>query len=636
MTRIEGAPVKQCLRLRCLWWNWAGFFLALLLSASIAIADDATPTQGGEYGLPDLVVSATRQETPKENVAANLIVVTGEQIEKIPATNAAEVLQFVPGVYVEFNGGLGSHATASIQGSSFSAAPEVAVYQDGVPLNMLANPVTNLSFIPLSSIERIEVYKGTASSAWGTAMGGVINIITRDPDPNKPFSGTLQSSYGDFNTFRNTGSFSGTVDRFGYFVSFNHDESDGFAPHMSYQQDAVYAKINYLIGESSRLNFVVNHDEGKNQDPTALLAHYGFWEDLYQNRTYERLLYETNLSNNITYTIEGRHQEFDAVDNHLFELKPKELGFVYNEELYGVSSRLSYEIKDRNRFVLGFDGDWGNYTYNLYSHAFDTGNQAVYSNDTITLGAFSLIGGIRYDNNITFGSEVSPMGGVVYRLPWYEALVRAQISKGFAAPPPALVYDPIYGNRNLRPETDINYQLGGEIHPVKLLKLEVNLFKADIDNFIGFDQDTFKWKNIEKVRREGIEARMSANLPVDQLGNLGLSFGATFIEVRNEETGDIIKDIPNQIMDISASHSIKQFTQSITGRYIDNNSSFPETRDEMFVFDYLARLKLTSLGMRLVPSVFFAVHNLTNAPYLYRNVFPQPARWVEGGLRCEF
>jgi vitamin B12 transporter len=637
MPPVEGVYMKRCRASKRPVRIWAGFSLALLLSASSAIADNTAPTGTGEFAIPEVLVTYTREETLKENVAANITVVTREEIEKIPASNLAEVLQFVPGVYVEFNGGLGSQATASIQGSSFAAVPEVAVYQDGVPLNMQANPVANLSFIPISSVERIEVYKGAASPAWGAAMGGVINIITREPDPNKPFSGTVQSSYGDFNTSRNTGSFSGTVDRFGYFVTVNYDESDGFAPLTNYQQDAVYAKFNYAIGDSSRLNFVVNHDEGKNQDPTALLSHYyDFWEYFHQDRTYERLLYETRVSDNIACTIEGRRQEFDIRDTYLFYLKPEEPGYNYTEELYGISSRVSYDIKDRNHFVLGFDGDWGDYAYSLYSHGYNTGDQAVYSNDTLIIGPFSLIGGVRFDDNIDWGTVVCPLGGAVYHLPWYEALIRAQAAKGFAAPPPALLHDPIYGNPDLKPETDINYQLGCEIHPVKLLKLEVNLFEADVDNFIDFDEATLKWQNIEKVKRRGVEARVSTDFPVGPSGNLGFSFGGTFLEVRNEETGEIIKDIPNQIMDISASYSIKRLTQSLTGRYIDNDSSFPETRDKMFVFDYLARLKLPSPGAGVIPSLFFAVHNITNAPYLYREVFPQPGRWIEAGMKCEF
>ncbi len=635
--------MKRCPAFRDLAWSCAAFFLILLLPALIAIADDTPSVRVNEDGSIELLITSyTRVDTPNEKVAADITVVTREQIEKIPATNAAEVLQFVPGVYVEFNGGLGSQATASIQGSSLSAAPEVAVFEDGVPLNMLANPITNLSFIPVSNIERIEVYKGAASSAWGTSMGGVINIITREPDPTKPFGGEVQSSYGNFDTFRNSGSVSGTVDRFGYFVSFNHDESNGFVPHMSYLQDAVYAKFNYSVGDSGRLNFVVNHDEGNNGDPTSLLTHYyDFWENFHSDRTYERLLYETSLPNNFTYTIEGRHQEFGQIDDHLLadnqiDPKPKDKGWNYNEELYGISSKLSHNVDDRNHFVLGFDGDWGDYAYSLYSRDYATRDCAVYSNDTLTVGSCSFIGGIRCDNNIDWGSVVSPMGGWTYHLPWYQALIRAQVAKGFAAPPPALINDPTYGNRDLKPETAINYQLGGEIHPIRNLKMEINLFEADIDNFIDFDQATLKWNNIEQVMRRGCEARTSTNFSVGSSNNLGLSFGWTFVDVRNEETGLVIKDIPRQIMDASASHTYKLFTQSITGRDIDNNSSFPETQDKLFVFDYLAKLKLPSPCKGVVPSVFLAVHNITNAPYLYRNVLPQPGRWSEVGMKCEF
>ncbi len=618
--------------------NCAALLFILLLSASFAAAGDPRSVRINEDGSIEILISSyTREEGPKRNVAADITVVTREEIEKIPATNLAEALQFVPGVYVEFNGGPGGQAVASIQGSSFSPVPEVAVYQDGVPLNMLANPVTNLSSIPLSSVERIEVYKGTASSAWGTAMGGVINIITREPNPEKPFTGSIQSSYGSFGTLRNSGSFSGTEGRLGYFVSFDHDQSNGFTAHTSYRQDAVYGKLNYSLSESSRLNFVVNHSEGRYEDPAALLTgFYPYWEEFHRNRTYERLQYEARLSNNITYTIEGRHQQFGLVDDHLFELRPKEKGWDYNEELYGISSRLSCHLDGRNHLVLGFDGDWGNYSYSLYSRDFSTGNWAMYANDTLTLGAFSLIGGLRYDNNIDFGAEVNPLVGAVYRLPWKDARIRAQVTRGFAAPPPGLIHDPTVGNEDLKAETALNYQLGAEIYPDKALKLELNFFMADIDDFINFDQAAFKWNNIERVRRQGAETRVSARIPSGQSGALGVSFGGTFVDVVNEATGLPIKDIPRKILDLSVSYSNRQFSQSVIGRFIDNNSSFSETRDNIFVFDYLARLQIPSPGMGLSPSIFFAVHNITDAPYLYRRVFPQPGRWMEGGLRCDF
>jgi vitamin B12 transporter len=126
------------------------------------------------YQLKEIVVSATRAPTPMQDVAANITVVDKEAIEKMPAATVAEVLQYVPGVSVEFEGNIGSRATIRIQGSE---TRQVAVYMDGVPLNQLANPSTDLNYVPVDIIERIEVYKGAASSAWGSSLGGVINII---------------------------------------------------------------------------------------------------------------------------------------------------------------------------------------------------------------------------------------------------------------------------------------------------------------------------------------------------------------------------------------------------------------------------------------------------------------------------
>ena len=170
------------------------------------------PSQGSGPGAgqrEELVFSYTRQAMPKSEAAANISVITREEIEKLPVNNVGEVLQYVPGVYVEFNGGSpGTQATASIQGSEVR---HVAVFQDGVPLNQLANPLTDLTFLPVANIERIEVYQGAASSAWGSGLGGVINIITREPDLSKPVAVDATASYGDFNTARGSATVSGSA-----------------------------------------------------------------------------------------------------------------------------------------------------------------------------------------------------------------------------------------------------------------------------------------------------------------------------------------------------------------------------------------------------------------------------------------
>ncbi len=330
-----------------------GFAEELSGDSSADASSAGTPTQGSGPGAgqrEELVFSYTRQATPKSDVAANVSVITREEIEKIPVNNVGEVLQYVPGVYVEFNGGSpGSLSVASIQGSEVR---HVAVFQDGVPLNQLANPLTDLSFLPVANIERIEVYQGAASSAWGSGLGGVINIITREPDLSKPVSVDATASYGDFNTARGRATVSGFVERFSYLVSATHENSDGIMPNNDYRQDAVYTKLNFLTGEASRLNFIYSFDRGHTETPIPVWPPRGFFADTSQQRSYQRLQFETLLADGLNLTVEGRHQELHLdlrlhlprFEVELLRLPPADPGGFGPDELRPASQSLSGRV----------------------------------------------------------------------------------------------------------------------------------------------------------------------------------------------------------------------------------------------------------------------------------------------------
>lgn len=606
---------------------WIILILSLIIPVTLALtaraADEDFKSQ--VHQLKEIVVAATRAETCRHKSAANISVITREDIEKMPASNAAEVLQHVPGVYVEFSGGLGSYATATIQGCEVR---HVAVYQDGVPLNQLANPLTDLSYLPVDTIERIEVYKGAASSAWGSSLGGVINIITKEPNRDQPFAADARTSYGEFNTSKSRGAFSGTLDRLGYLLSLTHDESNGFMEHTEYEQDVLYAKINYELGQASCLNFAYSYDEGCNGDP--LLNYPDFWDDIYRRRTYQRLLFEGAPVNDLILTMEGRHHRFytkidDVYSDH------REVYNDYLDETWGVGARVIYTTNEANSLNLGFDQDWGRYDWNNYAREYDTRNRAIFANDTFNIENFTFNAGIRYDDNRDFGCELSPSAGLVYRFSGMEALIRAQVARGFSAPPASWVHDPRYGNPDLKPETAMNYQLGGEVSPCRLLKFEVNLFRADIEDLIRENQTTRKPENIDKVTRQGLEGTISATFDF----GLALSFGGSFVDVKDDTTGRVIKDIPRTMYHVSASYTHKWMTHSIVGKYIDNNSTYPETRDQVFIFDYLLKVNLPFPERYGKLQLFGAVYNLANSTYIYRKVWPKPGRWIEGGLRFE-
>ena len=130
----------------------------------------------------------------------------------------------------------------------------------------------------------------------------------------------------------------------------------------------------------------------------------------------------------LSFSVEGRHQDQDSTIWDVYS-DHNELYNDYSERSWGTSARAGYRSGD-NLLGVGFDGDWGNYDFNQYARRFDSGSWGLYANDTYQLGKLTVNGGIRYDENIDFGSEVSPSGGAVYRLPWLDALVRFSGGQG--------------------------------------------------------------------------------------------------------------------------------------------------------------------------------------------------------------
>ena len=131
---------------------------------------------------------------------------------------------------------------------------------DGIPLNNLSDNITDIGSLTVQNIDRIEIVKGPASSAWGSSLGGVINIITKSgSDGDK--RGMTSASYGK----RNTGDFrvetSGKEMRFGYYINAGRLQTDGFRPHNDFSGNNAYTKLTYDVTKDTRLLFTMGYDK---------------------------------------------------------------------------------------------------------------------------------------------------------------------------------------------------------------------------------------------------------------------------------------------------------------------------------------------------------------------------------------
>lgn len=195
-----------------------------------------------------VVESPTRGRKPLTQVAENISVITAEDIKAMNAHTLSDVLNSVTGVQVFLSGAPGSMATTAVQGSD---SRHVSVFIHGVPLNNLLSNVSEIGSISVQNIEKIEIIKGPASSAWGSALGGVVNIITKTGG-QQGSRHLVSASFGA----KNTGDFrvetSGRNKKLGFYVTAGRLQTDGFTGHNDFSGNNIYAKTAYDITNDTK------------------------------------------------------------------------------------------------------------------------------------------------------------------------------------------------------------------------------------------------------------------------------------------------------------------------------------------------------------------------------------------------
>lgn len=176
------------------------------------------------YREKDLVVSATRNAKPVSQAAENITIITSEEIEAMNAHTVAEVLRRVPGLFISFNQDFGALSLIKAQGSYDR---HVLVVVDGITWNFLNSGAAETNSIPVGIIDRIEIIKGPASSAWGSSLGGVVNIITKPAGVTDTPHGALQASYGERETQDYRSEVFGKAGKLGYYLFSGFQQSDG-------------------------------------------------------------------------------------------------------------------------------------------------------------------------------------------------------------------------------------------------------------------------------------------------------------------------------------------------------------------------------------------------------------------------
>ena len=132
--------------------------------------------------IDGVIVSATRSETTRK-MSPTLVNVVGMDIyNKTNSTTVAQGLAFQPGVRVENNCQNCGFPQVRINGLD---GPYSQILINSRPIISALGGVYGLEQIPTNMIDRVEVVRGGGSALFGAnAVGGTINIITKDPISN--------------------------------------------------------------------------------------------------------------------------------------------------------------------------------------------------------------------------------------------------------------------------------------------------------------------------------------------------------------------------------------------------------------------------------------------------------------------
>ncbi|MBK7869857.1 MAG: TonB-dependent receptor [Saprospiraceae bacterium] len=148
--------------------------------------------------LNEVVVTGTLKEVNRIESPVPVEVYNPTFFKKNPTPNIFDALQNVNGVRPQLNCNVCNTGDIHINGLE---GPYTMVLIDGMPVVSSLATVYGLSGIPNSLVERIEIVKGPASSLYGSeAIGGLINIITKNPQKAPLFSADIMStSWQEYN-----------------------------------------------------------------------------------------------------------------------------------------------------------------------------------------------------------------------------------------------------------------------------------------------------------------------------------------------------------------------------------------------------------------------------------------------------
>ena len=548
--------------------------------------------------MDEIVVTGTMKEIRRSNSPVPVEIITPKLFQKNPTPSLFEAVGMVNGVQPQLNCNVCNTGDIHINGME---GPYTMILIDGMPIVSGLSTVYGLSGIPNSMVERIEVVKGPASSLYGSeAMGGIINVITKNPTTAPLFAADVMgTTWQELNVdasakfkVKNATSLLG-VNYFNYQNPIDNNK-DNFTDVTLQNRVSIFNKWNF---------------ERKLNRMASLAARY-----VYENRWGEEMNY-TNKKFRGTDSVYGESIFTNRAEIFgLYQLPVKEkifTQFSYNAHIqdsyYGTTPYMAdqqvafiqtYWDKDigkKHNFLLGASARYTVYDDNTPATASADGSTnepsktflpGIFVQDEFAINSKNtLLAGYRYDYDKHHGNVHSPRIAYKYT-PANNHTFRASFGTGFR-----IVnlftedHAALSGAREvvikneLKPERSLNGNLN------YVLKIPADIFYAGIDitgfysyftNKILPDFDTDPKKIIyDNLNGHAISKGVSINADLTFNFPLKVLAGATWMDVYQKEEnehGNLVKSVQVHAPKWSGTfvttyHFPKGYTADLTGNW---------------------------------------------------------------------
>ena len=538
------------------------------------------------YQADEVVVSASRKTQSLSLAPASVGIVTKLQISQSGIKSFDDAFHTTNGIQVTRSSGSNVQAL-SIRGASEVAGGgignRVLLLIDGRPAITPESGGALWNLVPLGAIERIEVIKGAYSSLFGSsAMGGIVNVITKTPDTiphtdvqlHYGFYGPAPdyANYDRYNDFYGVDiTHSSQLRKWSYLFNLSTRGNDGHREKTAFETYSGYLKLRYDFSANRRLNISAMYSDIFNDTPASWLSvtkPYSVPEHRKDDTQYRRewnadLHYVAYAHSNLKYSV--RFFYYGNASDFVFNGDPDNdstnvnLGKQYVDEENVDVSRLGHATQidlsaGEHHYLIGgieLQGDYinGQPDTVLYGKH-KAWNLGVFVQDQIMLGSqWTITAGIRFDQykiqNTFTESNVNPKVAAVYECT-KNISIRGLVARAFRNPSIAERYTKFEQGAGLRfkpnpylraEKLTFSAELGTKINLAPKLKFDLAFFYNQYKDLISYLQHSapgepllFEVVNLNKAIMQGFEISADyAPFPY-----LRINTGYTFLDARDQ------------------------------------------------------------------------------------------------------